>query len=670
MQPGTCFCGRPCPSSGSRPTIIDENGGWGSEIYCTRACALKDSMRALTARQAVVSSGGESFGMELTEEQLGHFTHYRRVRRAGRPRDSPTASGSPQSPSRSRDLATVNTPPPLPTATSSKPSSSISSTESPGGSAYLIDKPLPDLPTPPADFRILHPVRSFKRNISNRYPTAPRRPIVPHNRNSSLSSFADSARFTSHSVSTRATSIASSVDGDKSGGSASVSRNPSTSSSRKAETLGEVVEEDEGPESSNSPRSLARLRQVNLAALGMNGTDGSAEITIAERFAGFWMRHQERVNTDQGLDASENESAQDCGDEEEESQVEDGDDVESHYDPFELDQLLLRTPQPPKALANAASASASSSLDSLVDMTPKDPLNVVDISPLSLSRPVRTNKETGMGVISTKSNQLVDKAPVLAPPIELTAVGKLSPTVADENIPLGSPLGLAPPPNNFHSRHLLLPSPSGFPTTPSLSPFVSTPTSSPLSITQVSPGSKNGSIPKAPAANLSSRPLSRSRPVFTLHRQQQVPATGIPQERGSTPSSASSSPTRKLRLSPDAALVDFGNTPVVGPGRPLFLGLGIDIENENDVDESGAVEITASNENVDDGRATAQRCTVFNVRDQLRRAATSHQLGGGRRGAFLEDDCLTYYFHGSDDEYEDDVGDVAVLLRLARKSVL
>lgn len=65
MTPGRCFCGNPCEKE------WETTGG----IYCSRDCAINDALRALTARQPALGDAG------IQESALGHYTHYRRVRR-------------------------------------------------------------------------------------------------------------------------------------------------------------------------------------------------------------------------------------------------------------------------------------------------------------------------------------------------------------------------------------------------------------------------------------------------------------------------------------------------------------------------------------------------------------------------------------------------------------
>lgn len=79
MQSIQCFC--------SNPVLVnsDSEDDYESHIYCSRACALSDAFRALTARQATPGPGDilGSSRLALTPEQLGYVTHYRRIVRRG-----------------------------------------------------------------------------------------------------------------------------------------------------------------------------------------------------------------------------------------------------------------------------------------------------------------------------------------------------------------------------------------------------------------------------------------------------------------------------------------------------------------------------------------------------------------------------------------------------------
>ncbi|KAG9034447.1 hypothetical protein FRB95_013244 [Tulasnella sp. JGI-2019a] len=649
MEPGICFCGESIKPSDPSPPDLSEDGGWGNEIYCSRACALYDSMQALTARQVVITADGEAFGMEITDGQLSQLTHYRRVGRAASFKQSATNnkevldSNAPQdtSPATFQNHTIPNS--------TAVPGPSISPVKPSTRNPY-VDKPLPELPrASTATIHATHSSHSSKRSIANR-------PADAHNRNSSLSSFADFARFTSQSHATRVTSVASSVDG---GGvnNGLVSRSASSSSSTKGIKLSGVVEEDEGAEmTSSSPRPPVRLLGVNPAAVERKRTEEDHRGNVAGRFAGFCMRRQELNYVSEPPVASLRASA---------VTTEDVEDVGSHYDPFELDQLLLRTPQIQGKPSSVTSASVASFLDSPVDVTLNTHLAVgaVDISPLSLSRHrSRLNQEdTFSSTMPTKGSD----PSFLAPPIESTT-GNSYQILGHEvscTVSLAQSSGLMPPVPPLHPRSLLPASPSGFPSTPSLSPFVYTPQSSPLS---APPTSSRSEINLGTGVQeTSGRPVECSQAnhgverVFTLHRRRPTRMARMP--KGSSPTS----PIGELRLS---AASEFGTTPLVGPGRPLFLepmaGLGFDIGDSHEDDDKGTGIFAVRREprNGKGNGGPAQRCTVFEVRDQLRRAATLNRGGGGRRGAFPEEDCLTYYFRDSDDEGDGENQDTVVIL--------
>ncbi|KAG8951687.1 hypothetical protein FRC04_005708 [Tulasnella sp. 424] len=592
MQSTQCFC--------SNPVFVtsDSEDDYESHIYCSRACALSDAFRALTARQATPGPGDivGSSRLALTQEQLGYVTHYRRiVRRGGVP---PALSGKfvqPTASPRSSGSQEVST---SPTSASDSPptsaNSSISSLE------YLDTKPLPSIPRRETHIlrakKTRHNLKeetqsqapeaqaqpSFRRNISNRYPPVKTQAPPVHNRNSSLSSFADSSRFTTQTVSTRATSVVSSCPDD---GVHVMSRNPSTRGSvDRLRRLPEEEEPVEVPGLAWAPGNgrMDRSRDVEVL-VGTNEHSGCIDLTSPVARS-VW-------------------------------------EIGSSYDPFELDQLMMHTP---RVYAEPGRCSADVSLE------PVTPLNV----------PFRSQLPYQLSPVQ----ELPGPDGVLAPAIELGRMPKRS----TPNEPRPEPTGLAPPPSSFGSR-LQPASPSAFPTTPSLSPLGCTPTASPQQVMEPTP--------KGPAfKSLTYSPPSVTGTTFTLHRRrrpdlggQGARPLGLPGILN-PPTSGVGLPITPLDPQEEVAGY-FERNPVLGPGNPLFLeplaGLGFEID-----------ESRSTRRNVVSRLDPGQKMVAFESRqreapgvtDALQRAATVHTSAKCSGESSPADDVLDYYL-GVDDAH-------------------
>ncbi|KAG8901096.1 hypothetical protein FRB99_005570 [Tulasnella sp. 403] len=636
---GRCFCGRPVQTN--NPAVNpDSEDFWENEIYCTKACARNDALRALTARQTMDALGSPR--LEVTEEELRFFTHFRRVNRPKGANkgvlpgpmivrnllndSASTLDSSSSSHGVCRDSPTG----------SSTPTSSTSSS-----SLYHINKPLPELPAPPS----ILPTgpTPLRRNLSSRYPpinppvpplqhvrTAPPAPSL-HNRNSSLTSFADSTRFTSHTASTRATSVASTsyASDDKH----DLARQASTSS-RNGRLCG-VLEEDETlTETGMSPLAsgLPYLGGQSPKADAHKASESS--VTSGNPWAEKGGRpRQPSIHVRPATARTETE------------------DNESQFDPFELDQLLLRTPrvrdhQGGKATPNPGSPSTpdNRALDKVRRLATSA---AVKISPLKLARKSPQAVDTTRDSASRPLLDLGSRVPTNASCWSLVDSAKLM------------------PPNVFHQPG----TPGQFPTTPSLSPLVSTPSTSPEKGPLL-----NDDTTLVPKATLVRNPI-RSKPLFTLHRRRQPFATRIPaqpdvssqltlgplapsalgEDSLQAPHNPSERHMNDLPITPidpdEEATGYFDGNPVVGPGKPLFLepvaGLGFDIPEEEGCggQEYGVVHTTADrlpepvNNNITEEENRAHTGTFM---DQLRRAVTVHSSNPS--GASPEDELLNYYF--------------------------
>lgn len=479
---------------------------------------------------------------------------------------------------------------------STSANSSISSLE------YLDTKPLPDIPR--RETRVLRSKKTrhnlkqeaesqapapvpgaFRRNISNRYPPVPTQTAPAHNRNSSLSSFTDSSRFTTQTVSTRVTSIASSCPDDVQ----AMSRKPSRRGSN--ERLHQLAEEEEPVEVPENQRWVSASRKLGLSrdvevAAGTEAEPGYIDLT-SPATRSVW-------------------------------------EMNSSYDPFELDQLMMRTP---RVHPETRIPSANGSLSADVSIHPVSPLNV----------PFRSQLPYQLSPVQQASGF----DPVLAPAIELRR--KLAVPVQTE--PSSEPTGLAPPPS-FRSR-LQPASPSGFPTTPSLSPLGCTPTASPQQVVEPTP--------KGPTfKSLTYSPPSVSSTTFTLHRRRRPDLGGegavllgfpgcpnLPMSGARTRDHLPITP-----LDPHEEVTGyFDRNPVVGPGNPLFLeplaGLGFEIDggrNRNPPADLGTDVVAGSSRNRE----------VPGVTEALQRAATVHSSAKCFGESSPGDDVLDYYLGRSD----------------------
>ncbi|KAG8926263.1 hypothetical protein FRC00_003064 [Tulasnella sp. 408] len=594
MQSARCFC------NNSIAAHSDSEDDYESHIYCSRACALSDAFRALTARQATPGPGDiiGSSRLALTQEQLGYVTHYRRMARRGGP--PPGLAGRFVQPNRSArssgslEEASISSPgsfaSPPPSA-----NSSISSLE------YLDTKALPDIPR--RETRVLRSKKtmrslkqeaesqvpapaptstSFRRNISNRYPPVPTKPTPAHNRNSSLSSFADSSRFTTHTVSTRATSIASSCTDDGHPMSRKSSRKGSNEKLHRLAEEEEPVEVPAIPNWASAARKMGRGRDVEVAAGTAEVEPGYIDLTSPVARSAWKMN--------------------------------------SSYDPFELDQLMMRTPRV-HPVARIPSSDGSACGDSSVE--PVSPLNV----------PFRSQLPYRMSPVQAET-PVFD--PVLAPALEL----RRKPAVSMKAAPEPEPTGLAPPPP--FGSHLQPASPSGFPTTPSLSPLVCTPTASPQQVLEPTP--------KGPSfKSLTYSPPSVTGTTFTLHRRRRPDLGGEGALPLSLPGPSNLPPPASgardnLPITPvdphEEVTGYFDRVPVVGPGNPLFLeplaGLGFEIDGGRN-----------SNPSVDSGNDVAagrsRNHQVPGVAEALQRAATVHSSVKCAGESFPGDDVLDYY---------------------------
>ncbi|KAG8892168.1 hypothetical protein FRC00_012536 [Tulasnella sp. 408] len=477
--------------------------------------------------------------------------------------------------------------------------SSISSLE------YLDTKALPDIPR--RETRVLRSKKtrrdlkqeadsqapapaptSFRRNISTRYPPVPTQPIPTHNRNSSLSSFADSSRFTTHTVSTRATSIASSCTDDGHLVSRKQSRRGSNEKLHRLAEEEEPVEVPAIPNWASAARKMGRGREVEVAAGTAEVEPGYIDLTSPVARSAW--------------------------------------ETNSSYDPFELDQLMMRTPRVHPG-ARIPSSDGSACGDSSVE--PVSPLNF----------PFRSQLPYRMSPVQAET-AVFD--PVLTPAIELLR----KPTVSVKTALEPEPTGLAPP-RPFGSR-LQPASPSGFPTTPSLSPLVSTPTASPQQIMEPTP--------KGPSfKSLTYSPPSVTGTTFTLHRRRRPDLGGegaLPLSLpglSNLPTSGAGTTRDNLPITPvdphEEMTGYFDRNPVVGPGNPLFLeplaGLGFEIDggrNRNPSVDSGNELVAGRDRNRE----------VPGVTEALQRAATVHSSAKCAGESSPGDDVLDYYLGRSD----------------------
>ncbi|KAG8986514.1 hypothetical protein FRB90_003954 [Tulasnella sp. 427] len=527
MQPPQCFC--------SNPVVVhsDSEDDYESHIYCSRSCALTDAFRALTARQGTPRPGDimGSTQPPLTQEQLGYVTHYRRIVRrggllpglSGKFVNSVASSRSSGSPDEACSSPSTYTSPP----TSS--SSSISSLE------YLDTKPLPALPR--RETRVLrskktrhnlkeeaqaqqaHP--TFRRNISNRYPPVNPQPAPAptHNRNSSLSSFADSSRFTTQTVSTRVTSVASSCNDH------AASRHTSRRETR--ERLHQLAEEDEP--SDGADVSFGRSDRSWSSESSLRSADSSGYIDLTSPSArSVW-------------------------------------DMSSSYDPFELDQLMMCTPRV-YSQTNSCSSSVPGSADVSID--PISPLNVPFRSqlPYQLS-PATAQDPSSFEPILAPAIELERKPTVIAPkepPPESTGLAppgnRLQPASpsAFPTTPSLSPLVCTP--TSSPHQETTEPTPKG-PTFKSLtySPPCISGTTFTLHRRRRPDLGREGALPLGLPGS-----LHLLAPGLSLNRaRDQLPITPLdPQE--------------------EVTGYFEKNGPVLGPGTPLFLeplaGLGFDID--------------------------------------------------------------------------------------------
>ncbi|KAG9035009.1 hypothetical protein FS837_002072 [Tulasnella sp. UAMH 9824] len=563
MQSTRCFC------NNSIAPHSDFEDDYESHIYCSRACALGDAFRALTARQATPGPGDiiGSSRLALTQEQLGSTESLEAA--------SISSSGSFSSPPGSAN-------------------SSISSLE------YLDTKSLPNIPR--RETQVLRSKKtkrnlkqetesqasapapaSFRRNISTRYPPPPTQPTPTHNRNSSLSSFAESSRFTAHTVSTRATSIASSCNDDGH----LMPRKPSRKGSN--EKLHRLAEEEEpvelpaNPNWASTARKMGRSRDVEVAAGTAEVEPGYIDLTSPVARS-VW-------------------------------------DPKPSYDPFELDQLMMHTP---RVHPGARIASSDGSACGQGSIEPVSPLNI----------PYRSLLPYRLSPVQAETSGF---DPALAPVIEL----RRKPAVLVKPAPSPEPTGLAPP-RPFGSR-LQPASPSGFPTTPSLSPLGCTPTASPQQAMEPTPkGPSFKSLTYSPPSITGTTFTLHRRRRPDLGGEGALPLSlpGL----SNLPTSGPGTTRDNLPITPvdphEEVTGYFDRNPVVGPGNPLFLeplaGLGFEIDGGRN-----------RNPSVDSGNGVAagrsRNRDALGVTEAFQRAATVHSSAKCAGESSPGDDVLDYY---------------------------
>ncbi|KAG8899725.1 hypothetical protein FRC01_010399 [Tulasnella sp. 417] len=423
------------------------------------------------------------------------------------------------------------------------------------------------------------PSITLRRNFSNRYPPVPPQVVPAHNRNSSLSSFADTSRFTTRTVSTRATSIASSCTDDAHPMPRKSSRKGSNERLHQLAEEEEPVDVPEKPLWMSAPRRMGRGRDVEVVAgAGVSLTSPVAR-SVLER--------------------------------------------NSSYDPFELDQLMMRTPRvypQTRILSNDGSVSVDGSIKSAF------PLNV----------PFRSELPYQLSPVQQQAPRF---DPMSAPAMERR---RKQPAASVQTQPPPEPTGLVPPPS-LGSR-LQPASPSGFPTTPSLSPPGCSPTASPRQAMEPTPNSRGPTF-----KSLTYSPPSVTGTTFTLHRRRRPDLGGEGALRlGRLECSNLPTPSRGTQdhlpitpLDPQEEVTGyFDRNPVLGPGNPLFLeplaGLGFQIGEGRDRNAS----VSSGNDVV---AGKTRNCEVPRTTKAVQQAATVHSPAKSFGDSSPGDDVLDYY---------------------------
>ncbi|KAG8935540.1 hypothetical protein FRC02_007684 [Tulasnella sp. 418] len=590
MVPGQCFCGEPC-----RPQVSDHQASnsegesdSSTDIYCSRECAITDSLKALTARSK--QEDGQEWNPP-TSHHLTFSSHYRRVKRI-------KAIGVPvEGEMPSSDTSTSSTPvsATFSIAERSEPPSSATS------SVYSdLDKPLPRLPqvTSLRDSPRFQPKPGQDRTADYRR---------FHQRDSSLSSMADSMRFTKLSASTRATSIVSDMVEPE-----GMRRGHSSKPRRAERTLNKVTEEVE-------EEAVKQSKPTYLDKWNAGDEGQRSEKTIADHFAGFLLQTQ---------------LVTDYGDADPFPDSHDGSGTSSEYDPFELDHLLLSTPR--------IDQHQSGSGDLSTEATPKGmrTLRSSSVSPLR----IRSTKSINSQVLPVHS---IHAHTPLDPKVTSWTANSLAPKPR---------LGIDTSELMIRNRHLLPPSPSSFPTTPSFSPIIPSPAVS--SIEKDACGTLGDG--SQPSLTLESVPhssswtsLSNSTPIknsaFSSHRRQRPISkrTADTLCDGSLPilselgylrdSNASSAGLVNNELDITAgedALGFLDSALVVGPGNPLFL-------KPVDPEMTWLAKGGSSTSNAEAPKPRAGR-RDGRVIDLLQAPNLSRPLSANN------DDILSYYFENND----------------------
>ena len=352
-----------------------------------------------------------------------------------------------------------------------------------------------------------------------------------------------------------------------------LSTNPSVKNKLRGRPgLGELVEEDEGI-GQNGPRSFRRSGYVGDQGFSVRAPVAHAKEQSQE--PSFNALLQSETHEDAASD----------------------DDVDSQFDPFELDQLLVRTPIPPAPVSRTF----------LIASHPYPPPTT--ISPLKVVRAKpRMDSLTNVPTIHGSRSPVI----ALAPPVQIlnSSTSMSRQHQSSTHVP-DMCSNLHPP---YLTKHLAPPSPSPakFPTTPSLSPIVASPALSKTTPTNQSPADEP----------LNSGPVQLF-PSFTLHRRREP--TTVPRKVNYSPQNQEPSTITHLTLphflSPSLRSCGdpitpldaseevagyFDRNPVIGPGKPLYLepmvgsadgiGLGFALKVESKVKMSGSEVRSKENE--------------------------------------------------------------------------